>query len=318
MSNKRWGFLDKIRNNAVINENAESDLLLYFVKPNGSFVECGIVGTPTEYKTAAGNTIHLGDKIMFTFGGHRSAGYVVSFGERVSINYGLTGQFIHLSDAQQVELEQPYTEQKNGSSLLPITIVERNPSLENKRQSELKAEMAALAIRRCGSEVITIDSVSEAATETPSKNPFTLANCAALVLANADKFTPAKVGYELIFTMLGENHPYDLDNINPERYSKQVKVWEVKEGHYVYMFKRDDRMYFEPLAYIRIDKEMGHSPTSYRERIICCYYFDYHSIYRFDEFIKSIHKPIKHYPLGSDLTEGSIELLTTILIEAGQ
>lgn len=312
--NNRLGFLDKIRSNAKINEVAESALMLCFIKPNGSHTECGLVGTPTEYKTSSGDTIHLGDVVMFTFGNHRSKGYVVSFAGIVSINYGLTGQFIHLPDAQQIELEQSHTEQKNGSSLLPITIVEHNQLLEDKRQSELKAEMAALAIRQSGSDVITIDSVTEPVT----KSPFALANCAALILSNLDKFTPAKVGYELIFTMLGEHHPYDIDNINAERYSKQVKVWEVTEGHYIYIFKRYDRMYFEPLAYIRIDKEMGHSPTSYRERITCCYYFDYHSILRFDEFIKSIHKPIKHYPLGSDLTEGSIELLTDILIEASQ
>lgn len=158
---KRIGFLDRIRNNAKVHLNPEPGRLLKFMRPNGTFIECGKVGEPTEYSDADGTTIHLGDVVWYTFGNHRSKACVVKFGGvRVSVAYSLTGGFVELSDVADITIEHSYTEQISSLTLHPIVIIDAKDQEDQQRRTEIAVDSIMHAIRQHGTEVITIDSVS--------------------------------------------------------------------------------------------------------------------------------------------------------------
>ena len=153
-----------------------------------------------------------------------------------------------------------------------------------------------------------------------SENPFTLVSLAMLMMSNEQLFKPTYPTYDLLLTLFGSNEDnpckYNPVNINAQMYSRRIKVWSPKPGHYLYMYY--EGIAPEPLAYIRINENICHGPSSYMRRIEKAYYFCKHLNWRVEDFIKKIYTPEEYSLRGEELTVGAIELATTLILEASK
>lgn len=240
----------------------------------------GQVGKPSPFRDSKGAVIHVGDIITFKW---RDRGY-------------------------RSVIIQDYDDDK---TIFPFGFRLENVSIFEKAED--------LVIVQPHFELNTDDVVMDTFRVVVSSKPtgvFSKVGIPALLLSNIDKFKPAELNHELLVTVLGIYQPYQFDSINADIYKQHVQVWEPADGHYVYMYKPLHRSVFEPLAYIRINKSIPHGPDSYLDRIERAYYFHNDQIEHFENIIQACYTKPKIVPYGSEeLTEGAIELLTTILLE---